>query len=92
MSDERIDILRQRVAETDGRIVEAVNERLRLVAEIWALKDELGLPVVDEARESRLRALLAERNPGPLSEHGLDDLVAALLELTKRELGAGPSG
>ena len=79
--------LRKRIAENDRAIVTAVNLRLRLVAELWRIKEEQGAALVDPDREQRLRAALAARNEGPLSAEGLDLLVGELLALTKRELG-----
>lgn len=85
---ERLEELRARVAANDRAIVAAVNERLRLVEELWRVKDEQGADRLDLDRERRLRAHLAEANAGPLSPQGLDTLVSELLALTKRELGA----
>jgi chorismate mutase len=85
---ERLEELRARVAANDRAIVAAVNERIRLVEELWRVKDEQGADRLDLDRERRLRAHLAEANTGPLSPGGLDALVSELLALTKRELGA----
>ncbi|HZO49686.1 MAG TPA: chorismate mutase [Gaiellaceae bacterium] len=87
---ERLHELRDAVTANDRRIVEAVNERLRLVAELWRLKQELGADRVDPDRERELRAQLAAANAGPLSADGLERLISELLALTKRELGASP--
>lgn len=80
--------LRGRIVENDRAIVEGVNVRLRLVAELWRLKEAQGVPRLDPDRELRLREALAAANAGPLSQEGLDRLVGELLALTKRELGA----
>ena len=64
-----------------------MNARLRLVTELWRLKEEQGAPRLDPDREARLREALAEANEGPLTRAGLDRLVAELLALTKDELG-----
>jgi 3-deoxy-7-phosphoheptulonate synthase / chorismate mutase len=85
-ADERVERLRTRIAANDAVIVAAVNERLRLVAELWQVKEQLGTERLDPDRERRLRAQLAEANAGPLSDEGLDRLVGELLALTKREL------
>ena len=84
---DRIDDLRARIGENDRAIVGAVNERLRLVTELWRLKDELGTDRLDPDRERRLREELAAANAGPLSSEGLEHLVTELLALTKREVG-----
>jgi chorismate mutase len=85
MSD-RFDELRRDIAANDERIVDAVNRRLRLIIELWEIKRERGLDRVDAGREQALRDSLAASNGGPLSSAGLDELITALLELTKREL------
>jgi len=82
VTDERIEELRARVGENDRAIVESVNERLRLVAELWVLKGERGLGRLDPERERRLLAELAAANTGPLSDAGLEHLVGELLRLT----------
>jgi 3-deoxy-7-phosphoheptulonate synthase/chorismate mutase len=86
--DERIEELRAQIAANDAAIVAAVNERLRLVAELWQVKEQLGTERLDPDREQRLRTQLAAANAGPLSDESLDRLVGELLALTKRELGA----
>jgi chorismate mutase/prephenate dehydratase len=83
----RFDELRAAIAENDRRIVEGVNERLRLVEELWRVKDELGLERADRGRERALLAELERVNGGPLSREGLERLVDELLALTKSELG-----
>ena len=82
------DDLRARIAENDREIVARVNTRLRLVAELWQVKEEQGAPRVDPEREARLRESLAAANEGPLSPDGLERLVTELLGLTKEELGS----
>jgi chorismate mutase/prephenate dehydratase len=82
-----VDRLRDAIDATDRAIVASVNERLRLVSELWRLKRELGLDRLDPDRERRLREGLAAANEGPLSSAELDHLVDELLALTKRELG-----
>jgi 3-deoxy-7-phosphoheptulonate synthase/chorismate mutase len=85
--DDRFAELRRRIGENDRSIVDAVNVRLRLVAELWQLKEERGDARLDPEREQHLREELLASNGGPLSDDGLDRLVGELLELTKRELG-----
>ncbi len=84
---ERFDEIRRQILALDAEIVATVNRRLELVAELWELKAQLGLDVVDPDRERNLRASLAAANTGPLSSEGLDRLVSEVLDLTKRELG-----
>ena len=92
--DDRFEELRTQIAANDRTIVESVNRRLALVAELWRLKEERGADRLDPERERRLREALHATNAGPLSSGGLDLLVGELLDLTKRELGepGGPTG
>jgi chorismate mutase len=97
MSDPAVDPvvrdLRGEISEIDRAIVAAVNVRLELVARLKRYKESQGLPFVDPERERQLVDELAGANAGPLSDEGLRDLVAALLELTKREVARdGDSG
>jgi len=84
--DDPLAELRARIAVNDRAIVEAVNERLRLVTELWQIKEMHGNERLDPDRERRLREELAAANGGPLSAEGLDAVVSELLALTKREL------
>jgi 3-deoxy-7-phosphoheptulonate synthase/chorismate mutase len=84
--DDPLAELRARIGENDRAIVEADNERLRLVAELWEVKQRHGAERLDPDRERRLRDELAASNAGPLSAEGIDALVSELLALTKREL------
>jgi chorismate mutase/prephenate dehydratase len=86
MPDPRVAALRERIDAGDRAVVAAVNARLELVTELKAVKDELGLPFLDPDRERLLVEHLLDANGGPLSEEGVRELAAALLDLTKREL------
>jgi chorismate mutase len=84
--DPVVEDLRSEVSKVDRRIVELVNERLRLVERIKERKTELGIEFVDPAREAEMLRGLGEANGGPLSDDGLAELHAAVLALTKREI------
>jgi chorismate mutase len=79
--------LREQVSEIDREIVEAINRRIEVVRRIWAHKAEHGLGQVDPERERWLYEHLAASNRGPLSPEGLQEIYAAVLDLTKREVG-----
>ena len=85
--DETVDAYRARIAAADRALVEAVNARIGLVAELKAYKEARGISFVDPDRERELLRALQGVNPGPLSEDGLRNLVEHVLALTKRELG-----
>lgn len=78
--------LRERIAENDRAILESLNRRLELVAELHGYKAAHGYELVDPARESWLVEHLAQLNTGPLSPEGLREFFVGLLGLTKREI------
>jgi chorismate mutase len=82
----RIRRLRDEISDLDRAILDAINARLELVAELKRYKDEHGLPFVDPARERQLLDDLVSANRGPLSEEGLRELFCELLDLMKREV------
>ena len=87
MSDDPgLNQLRAQIGEQDRTILEAVNRRVELVAQIKAYKDANGIDFVDPGREAQLLDDLATANRGPLSEQGLRELFETVLALTKREL------
>ena len=86
-SDEQLDALRARINEIDRAIIESFNRRLEVAALIKRHKLERGIAFVDPQREAAMLAQQSQENGGPLTEEGLRALYAALLELTKRELG-----
>jgi chorismate mutase len=78
--------LREQVSDNDRVLIEAMNRRLELVAQMWALKRSRGIDVLDPEREEWMLRYLSRANRGPLSQHGLEELFGKVLELTKDEL------
>jgi chorismate mutase len=85
-SDPNVERVRAELAKHDREILDAVNARLRLVAELKRYKEEADLPFVDPAQERRLLERLAAGNKGPLSDEGVRKLFTEILALTKDEL------
>ena len=93
MSDDpQITQLRQQISETDRAIVDALNERLRLVARMKSYKESVGIDFLDPEREAQLLQDLMRANAGPLSTDGLKELFDTVLALTKREVQQGEAG
>jgi chorismate mutase/prephenate dehydrogenase len=61
-----LDGLRVQIGEVDQQIVDLIARRLDLAARIGALKEKLGLPVMDPAREAEVvrRAAAGARDRG----------------------------
>jgi chorismate mutase len=76
---------REQIADLDRGILEALNERIRLVRLLKAHKDARGLGFFDPAQEERVLAALGRANGGPLSEEGLREIFGLILVVAKRE-------
>jgi chorismate mutase/prephenate dehydratase len=79
--------LREQLSDIDRSIVDAINSRLKLVAQLKRYKESRGIEFVDPDREQWMVQYLARANRGPLTREGLHEIYAQLLDLTKREVG-----
>jgi chorismate mutase len=77
---------REQISDTDRAIVEAMNKRLTLVAQVKAYKESRGLGFIDPEREEWMLQYLTRANRGPLSSEGLRELFEKILDLSKREV------
>ena len=59
---ERLEALRDRIIAVDDEIIRLIGERRDLVLEVGRIKESLGLPVLDPAREARVVRRVAERS------------------------------
>ena len=80
---------REQISDTDRAIVDAVNKRLRLVAQVKTYKESRGLGFIDPEREEWMLQYLMRANRGPLSGEGLRELFGTILDLSKREVARG---
>ena len=87
-TDPHIAALREQISAADRSILAALNARLGLVEEIRRYKEEQGFAFVDPGRERQLMDDLCAVNDGPLSEDGLREVFAQILDLMKRETAA----
>jgi chorismate mutase len=78
--------LRHQVSDNDRALIDAINTRLRLVTKLKQYKEERGFDFVDPEREEWMLRDISRANRGPLSQEGLEEVYAAILELTKREV------
>jgi chorismate mutase/prephenate dehydratase len=81
--------LREQISDNDRALVEGINKRLTLVAQLKNYKESRGLSFVDPEREEWMLQYLSRANRGPLSAEGLRELFEEILELTKREVERG---
>ena len=59
---ERLEELRKRIIAVDDDIIQMIGERRDLVLEIGRIKEALGLPILDPAREASVVRRVAERS------------------------------
>ena len=59
---------------------------MRLVAKLKSYKESRGFDFVDPDREEWMLRDVARSNRGPLSQDGLEQIYAAILDLSKREV------
>ncbi len=78
--------LREQLSDIDRGLVDAVNARLKVVAQLKRYKESRGIGFVDPEREEWMFNYLARANRGPLSAEGLRELYSEILDLTKREV------
>ena len=78
--------LREQISDVDRSLIEAINRRLKLVAQLKRYKDDQGIAFVDPEREEWMFAYQSRANRGPLSDEGLRAFYEELLALTKREV------
>jgi chorismate mutase / prephenate dehydratase len=78
--------LREKVSDVDRGLVEAINARLKLVAQLKSYKDSRGYDFVDPEREEWMKRDVSRSNRGPLSQEGLEGIYQAILDLSKREV------
>ena len=83
---DRLEELRLRILEVDEALVELVGERKALVLEIGRIKAEMGLPVLDPAREAavvrRAAALAREKN---IDEELTRDVIWRIMASAREE-------
>ncbi len=61
-TQERLEELRVRIIAVDDEIIQLIGERRDLVLEVGRIKESLGLPIMDPAREARVVRRVAERS------------------------------
>ena len=77
---------RDQISDNDLKIVDAINKRLKLVAQLRAYKADRGMDFVDPDREAWMLTYVSRANKGQLSSEGLREIYDNILSLTKAEL------
>ena len=74
-----IEKLRQAIDVIDENIMDLINQRLLLAAQIGGLKKQGDIQIVDKRRETEIIDRLLEKNKGPLGNDGLRNIFSAII-------------
>jgi len=78
-----LDALREQIDAVDRSILDALNERARLVLEVGRLKHDDGTAVYEPSRERRIVDGLTEANAGPFPAEGLGPVFREIISATR---------
>ena len=81
---EELEKKRAQLDQIDGRILSLLNDRARLVLELFEWKKNNDLPLKDLKREEALLDRLEDLNPGPLSRHSVREIFLLILKACAR--------
>ena len=76
--------LRQKIDKVDLELLNALNQRAKIVMEVGKIKQKEQIKVLDKGRETALMKRLSEHNTGPLDEEMLQDLFQSIINILKR--------
>ena len=76
--------LRQKIDKVDLELLNALNQRAKLVMEVGKIKQKEKIEVLDRGREAELMKRLSELNKGPLDVEMLQDLFQSIINILKR--------
>jgi len=68
----------------DRHLVQLINTRATLACELAKVKRELGMNIVDHAREQEVVAGALENNAGPLDDVAIKRIFVSIIEETRR--------
>ena len=91
---DRLEALRERIIAVDDEIIRLIGERRDLVIEIGSMKESLGLPILDQAREARVVRRVAERSRAlGVDEELTRDVIWRIISSARQQQGQrGSSG
>lgn len=84
MKELDLDALRKAIDDVDGRLLELIAERVRLVLKVGEYKRERGIAVYDPERERELLERLTSRAPEPLKPDTVRRVFERLVDESRR--------
>ncbi len=86
-ADPRFINTRNAIDIIDLRIIELLQERAGLAREIGHIKKELGMPILDPAREGKIKNKLAAGAKGPMNTDSLVRIYEVIMAESRRLQG-----
>ena len=83
VSKEDLGPLRQQIDKLDHELVKILNQRSHVANKIGHVKQQLGLPVYDPAREKEVLENVIQANPGPLPPDAIQRLFERVIDETR---------
>ena len=68
----------------DRKLLDLLNQRLRIAMKIGRIKKETGEKIYDSKRENEVLERLRTRNKGPLKEKDLKKIFETIMEVCRR--------
>ena len=85
-TDQVIKQYREQISDTDRKILDAMNQRIKLVEKLKEYKESQGIGFLDPAQEDWVLTFLSRSNRGPLSDEGLRTIYRVILDVVKGEV------
>ena len=82
--DQRLKILRQNIDNIDEKILDLLEDRMKIVQEVGELKQELDISVEDINREGKIIERLTQHSSGKLSEKQLIRIFTSVFKSSKQ--------
>lgn len=75
---------RKEIDLIDRKLLDLINQRLRIALKIGRTKKEMGEKIYDSKREKEVLEGLRIRNKGPLKEKDLKKIFETIMEVCRR--------
>lgn len=82
--DKRLKNLRQNIDDIDKKILNLLEDRMRIVQEVGNLKEKLDISVEDLNRENEIIQRLTQHSSGKLSENQLIRIFTSVFKSSKQ--------
>lgn len=75
---------RKKIDLIDRKLLDLINQRLRIAMKIGRIKREMGEKIYDSKRETEVLERVRTRNKGPLKEKDLKKIFKTIMGISRR--------